>query len=166
MVVAAMPKDGLCETYASLICRAGSTPDRGDLVIVLPDDDASLAEVAPYRDSRELLLSYEPYPPIPVLRRFVKRLHFSSPLFFPFEHGVQGTSPHRTLPERWLDASWQCGGKSIRLALSGSLKQFMDGGKRHSVEIVGQRKEFQPKHNVRSFFERSSVNEPNEPATP
>jgi hypothetical protein len=37
-----------------------STPDPGDLVIVLPDDNQSLADITPYRVQGELLFSYEP----------------------------------------------------------------------------------------------------------
>jgi len=106
MVGGAVAKDGPCVSSRRLICHAGSRPDPGDLVIVLPDDNASLAEVIPYREPEELLFSYEPYPLIPQwLRPFVKRLHVASPLFFPFGHSVQATWPHTMLSDRWLDAS-------------------------------------------------------------
>jgi len=106
MVSRAVAKDGPCMGYMSLMCHPGSRPDQGDLVIVLPDDDASLAEVIPYRVPEELLFSYQPYPRIPQwLRPFVKRIHIASPLFFPFGQGVQGNSTHTELPDRWLDAS-------------------------------------------------------------
>jgi hypothetical protein len=42
-----------------------SEPDRGDLVIVLPDAHASLAEASAYRQRGEPLFSYEPRPAIP-----------------------------------------------------------------------------------------------------
>jgi len=91
----AVAKDGPCMGYASPICHAGSSPDPGDLVIVLPDDDASLAEIAPYRDGGELLFSYEPRPRIPQwLYPLVSRLHVVSYAF-----------AQKKLPDRWLQAS-------------------------------------------------------------
>jgi hypothetical protein len=106
MVGRGVATDGPCVRYVSVMCHAGSEPDQGDLVIVLPDDDASLTEVIPYRDPGGLLFSYEPYPRIPQwLRPFLEGLRFASPLFFPFGRAVQGTSPHTELPDRWLDAS-------------------------------------------------------------
>ena len=95
LVVRAVAKDGPCVEFRSLICRAGSSPDRGDLVIVLPDDDASLAETTPYRSGGELLFSYEPRPRIP---RW---------LYAPVGHLYvdASTSPHKKLPDRWLHAS-------------------------------------------------------------
>jgi hypothetical protein len=95
LVVRAVAKDGPCVEFRSLICRAGSSPDRGDLVIVLPDDDASLAETTPYRSGGKLLFSYEPRPRIPQwLYPLVGRLHVASGVF-----------PHKELPDRWLHAS-------------------------------------------------------------
>ena len=74
MVTRAVAKDGPCVHYASVICHAGDTPESGDLVIVMPDDDASRAEVVPYRNPEELVFSSETYPRIPQwLRPFVTR---------------------------------------------------------------------------------------------
>ncbi len=95
VVSRAVAKDGPCMGYASPICHAGSRPDPGDLVIVLPDDDASLAEVVPYRDGGELIFSYEPRPHIPHwLRPLVSHLHVASYAF-----------AHKKLPDRWPHAS-------------------------------------------------------------
>ena len=96
MASKAVTKDGPCVDYIRrVICHAASVPEPGDLVIVLPDDDASLAEAAPYRDRGELLFSYEPYPRIPhLLHPFVKHLDIASYAF-----------ARRDLPERWLYAS-------------------------------------------------------------
>jgi hypothetical protein len=81
--------------YRSLICRAAGQPDRGDLVIVLPDDSASFAGIAPYLDRGSLLFSYEPYPRIPDwLRPHIERLGFALP-----------GSAHHAIPDRWLHAS-------------------------------------------------------------
>jgi hypothetical protein len=72
----------------------------------LPDDNASLAEVTPYRSRQDLPFSYQPYPAIPNWAHpLVERLEFTSPLFNPWGRAVQGTLPHSRLPDRWLDAS-------------------------------------------------------------
>ena len=111
MVGSAVTKDGPCVGYLSVICHPGSSPALGDLVVVLPDDDASLAEAVPYRNPEELLFSYEPHPRIPQWSRpLLAHLRIASPLFNPNGPAVQGTSAHTVLPDRWLDASvsvWQ-----------------------------------------------------------
>jgi hypothetical protein len=61
----ALAKDGRCWAAGpDFSCRAVSGPAPGDLVIVLPDDEASLAEASVYRERGELLFFYEPYPSI------------------------------------------------------------------------------------------------------
>jgi hypothetical protein len=55
-----MTKDGPCAPYMNVICHADATPAPGDLVIVLPDDNPSLAEINSYRAQGELLFFYEP----------------------------------------------------------------------------------------------------------
>jgi hypothetical protein len=60
VVTRAMTKDGPCVDYRNLICHAAATPNAGDLVIVLPDDNQSLADLTPYLAQGELLFSYEP----------------------------------------------------------------------------------------------------------
>ena len=95
LVTRAAAKDGRCVDYESLVCHTGSAPDTGDLVVVLPDDDASFAEITPYRDGGELLFSYEPSPRIPQwLHPFFSRLHVISYAF-----------AQKELPDRWLNAS-------------------------------------------------------------
>lgn len=95
LVSRAVAKDGPCVEYEPLVCHAGSSPDPGDMVIVLPDDDASLAETTPYRSGGELLFSYEPCPRIPQwLYPLVGRLHVASNAF-----------AQKKLPDRWLRAS-------------------------------------------------------------
>ena len=48
---AGVAKDGPCVDYRPTIrCLAASGPAPGDLVIVLPDDEVSFAEAAPYRE--------------------------------------------------------------------------------------------------------------------
>jgi len=95
LVSRAVAKDGPCVGYASPVCHAGSSPDPGDLVVVLPDDDASLANTTAYLSGGELLLSYEPRPRMPPwFNRLVGRLRVAS---FGFRHKMH--------PDRWLHAS-------------------------------------------------------------
>jgi hypothetical protein len=58
-------EDGTCHGMGPFTCHAANRPATGDLVIVLPDDRASLAEASVYRRRGELLLSYEPFPSLP-----------------------------------------------------------------------------------------------------
>jgi hypothetical protein len=58
-------EDGRCEEWTPIICRVISEPTSGDLVIVLPDDEASLGEASAYRTRGELLFTYAPRPRIP-----------------------------------------------------------------------------------------------------
>jgi hypothetical protein len=91
----AIANEGPCVTYEDLMCHPGSKPEPGDLVIVLPDDEASLADATPYRDRGQLVFSYEPTP------RFPRWL-------CPFEEYLHVASPHvirKKIPDRWLDAS-------------------------------------------------------------
>jgi hypothetical protein len=89
-----IPKDGRCIEYRSVKCHPASAPIPGDLVIVLPDDGASLAEALVYRKQEELLFSYEPSPPLP---------HWLYPMVgdFPLASGFY----NKTRPDRWMDAS-------------------------------------------------------------
>jgi hypothetical protein len=99
----AVAKDGPCVWFRTVLCHASSRPDHGDLVIILPDDDASLREVTPYRERGELLLSYEPHPRIPeLLCPFVSHLHIAS---YAILHPDWVLADARELPDRWLDAS-------------------------------------------------------------
>ncbi len=91
----AVPKDGPCILHAEFLCHSGTASDPGDLVIVMPDDEAPLAEVTPYQDRGQLLFSYQPRPRIPQwLRPYFDRLHIASPHF-----------AFKELPDRWLQAS-------------------------------------------------------------
>jgi hypothetical protein len=94
VVTTAMTKDGPCIGYRSLICHAATTPDPGDLVIVLPDDNASLAEVTPYREQGELLFSYEPGTP-----------QWLYPLISPLRIVSPGPLVQKKLADGWLYAS-------------------------------------------------------------
>jgi hypothetical protein len=96
----ALAKDGRCWADGpDVSCRAVGGPAPGDLVIVLPDDEASLAEASVYREQGELLFFYEPRPPIPhwlysLAADLVGRLTIAA---------VRYT--HKTLSDRWMDAS-------------------------------------------------------------
>lgn len=87
----ATAKDARCVEYRSIICHPASEPTAGDLVIVLPDDEASLADASVYRERGSQLFSYEPRPPIPYR---LYRLGAS----FPGDYNI-------TRPDRWMDAS-------------------------------------------------------------
>ena len=94
LVSTALAKDAPCRYYRDIVCRAGVRPKSGDLVIELPDDPESSADVKPYRDGGELLFTYEPRPQIP---------HSMYPLS---DHvGVAGWTPLSALPDRWLESS-------------------------------------------------------------
>ena len=95
LVRRAPAKIGPCVDYKRIVCHAATSPGAGDLVIVMPDDGASAADIAPYRDGGEPLLSYEPYPPIP---------QWMSPLLN-YLHVVSYAFPNKKLPDRWLHAS-------------------------------------------------------------
>lgn len=87
-------KDGNCVEYRDFICHAGSKPDPGDLVIELPDDLQSLAEMNPYRTEGEPLFTYEPRPR---LQRWMYRL---------LDRLVASARwPFTDLPDRWLHSS-------------------------------------------------------------
>ena len=89
-------EDGPCVDWTGIWCQVVNGPAPGDLVIVLPDDQASLAEASVYRERGELLFSYEPRPSVP---------HW---LFWPFDSlpvGRQSGYRYDTLPDRWMDGS-------------------------------------------------------------
>jgi hypothetical protein len=93
----AVAEDGPCVEWVRIRCLAVSEPASGDLVIVLPDDKASLAETSVYRErgEKELLLSYEPYPSIPHwLHSLFDSLHVATTIYTP-----------KTNPARWMDGS-------------------------------------------------------------
>jgi hypothetical protein len=91
----AIAKDGLCAEWEEIRCHAVSGPAPGDLVIVLPDDRASLAEASMYREGGELLFFYQPRPPIPRwLHSLFDSLHIYTTRYTP-----------KTNPDRWMDGS-------------------------------------------------------------
>jgi hypothetical protein len=91
----AVAENGPCVEWVRIRCQAVNGPAPGDLVIVLPDDLASLAEASVYRGRRELLLSYEPRPPIPHwLRSLFDSLHIYATRY-----------TQKTNLDRWMDGS-------------------------------------------------------------
>ena len=94
LVKAAIAKDSRCMKYRNIICHPASGPAPGDLVVVLPDDEASLADALEYRERGQLLFSYEPRPSI---------LHWLYPVIgsFPLAAGDY----YEARPDRWMDAS-------------------------------------------------------------
>jgi hypothetical protein len=88
-------RDSQCVPCAMFVCHADTAPHPGDLVIVLPDDKASRADIDPYRRDEEVVIGYERYPVIANwVYPFVRRLHVAS-MHFAF----------RELPDRWMDGS-------------------------------------------------------------
>jgi hypothetical protein len=94
-------KDGPCVEWTSITCHFAPGPTPGDLVIVLPDDEASLAKVSAYRDKGVALFYSEPRLPIP---------HWLHSLFDSLPVDAAGAYRYGPLPDRWMDASvtkWQ-----------------------------------------------------------
>jgi hypothetical protein len=89
-------EDGPCVEWLRITCYIVNDPAPGDLVVVLPDDKASLAEASMYRERGKLLFSYEPRPPIP---------HWLLWLFDRLPVGRQSQYRYGRLPDRWMDAS-------------------------------------------------------------
>jgi hypothetical protein len=89
-------EDGPCVEWLRIWCRVVSEPAPGDLVIVLPDDEASLADASVYRERGELLFSYEPRPSIP---RWLFWLFNSLPV------GRQSGYRYDMLPDHWMKGS-------------------------------------------------------------
>jgi hypothetical protein len=87
-------RDDRCVEYRSVRCHLASEPAQGDLVVVLPDDEASLADALKYRRHGQLLFSYQPRPAIPRwLYAFVGSVGLPSHIY------------NQTRPDRWMDAS-------------------------------------------------------------
>jgi hypothetical protein len=96
----ALAKDGPCwVTGPDFRCRAVSGPSPGDRVIVLPDDEASLADAFVYREQGELLFFYEPYPSIP------RWLHSLAVDLVGHLSIAALRYEHKTLSDRWMDGS-------------------------------------------------------------
>lgn len=106
MFARSIEKDSRCVEWLTFFCHAGNQPEKGDLVIVLPDDSASFADVLQYRRPDELVFSYQPRPEIlHALGPIDRRIHIASHLFYPYGFDLQGSWPYGELPDRWLDAS-------------------------------------------------------------
>ena len=90
----ATAQDYHCMKYRDIICHPSIGPGLDDLVVVLPDDEASMAEAWVYRKPGTLLFYYEPRWPI---------AHRLYPLVstYPLSPGESRI----TFPDRWMDAS-------------------------------------------------------------
>jgi hypothetical protein len=93
-------EDGPCVGWVTMPCQLLDGPAPGDLVIVLPDDEVSLAEISVYRENGELLWFSKPYPPIPIWLHWV----FDSLRRWPLGAESRYNRDY-SLPDRWLDAS-------------------------------------------------------------
>ena len=92
---ATIGKDGPCVRYKRIRCHSIKRPAPGDLVIVLPDDEASLAEASVYRERQEVIFFYQPRPPLPRwLHSVIAGWQVAS-----------ARSSHDRLPDRWMDGS-------------------------------------------------------------
>jgi len=89
-------EDSPCEEWQKIVCHVISEPIPGDLIIVFPEDEVSLAEASAYRIRGEPLFIYEPRPWIPT------RLHW---IFDNLHIGAQGRYRYGALPDRWMNAS-------------------------------------------------------------
>jgi hypothetical protein len=94
-VTRSITEDGPCVTWVSIKCHTAIWPTPGDLVIVLPDDNAPSAETSAYRAQGELLFLYEPRPLIPDwLHSLFDSLYIATTRL-----------RHERNPDRWMDAS-------------------------------------------------------------
>jgi hypothetical protein len=91
----AIREDGPCVDYHQIICRAADKPAPGDLVIILPDDEVSLAEASLYQKPEELLLFYRPWPFYP---QWLYSLTGNFPVATPKDRRSRRS-------DRWMDAS-------------------------------------------------------------
>src|SRR5262249_2681616 len=57
--------DDRCVPYRDIRCDLATVPVKGDLVVVLPDDEARLKDALVYREQGQQLISYRPRPTIP-----------------------------------------------------------------------------------------------------
>ena len=93
----AVTQNGPCVGWVRIRCHPVKGPAAGDLVIILPDDRASLAEAAVYRGQGEgeVLFSYEPRPSIPDwLRALFDSLRIATTRY-----------AQQINPDRWMDGS-------------------------------------------------------------
>jgi hypothetical protein len=88
--------DGPCVEWTRVWCQVVNGPAPGDLVIVLPDDEASLADASAYRDDGVLLWFGKPRLPIPDWLRW---------LFDSLPVGPESRYRDDALPDRWMDGS-------------------------------------------------------------
>jgi hypothetical protein len=95
LVCRALAATGPLQDYQGIIGHAGSMPKPDDLVIILPDDIISHAEVDSYVRGGDLLFSSEPQPSLPhAVFQFFSHCHIASPEF-----------DKKTIPDHWLCSS-------------------------------------------------------------
>ena len=91
----AIAKEQYCMKYRKIMYHPANSPTPGDLVIVLPDDEASTADALAYRRQGELLFYYEP--------RFFPIPHLLYPLVGSYP--LKLDENNNAFPDRWMDAS-------------------------------------------------------------
>ncbi len=96
LVTPALTKDEPLEVYRSIMGRAGGDPRSGDLVVVLPEDDASLAQTRSFLEGGSTIFLYSPSPHLPAwLTSLGRKLYVPSP----------SIGEPKILPDHWLRAS-------------------------------------------------------------
>lgn len=95
IVTPAFVKDGPCVDYRRFVCHAAKSPSSGDLVIELPDDLESKAQIDPYRAGGNQLITYSPRPVIP--QWMIPTLGYLRTVSYRWRF--------MELPDRWLRAS-------------------------------------------------------------
>lgn len=87
-------RDDRCVAYRNIRCDSATAPAPGDLVVVLPDDEAPLKDTLVYRQHGQLVVSYRPRPVIP---------HWS--YWFVGGFPLAAGDYNQPRPDRWMDAS-------------------------------------------------------------
>ena len=95
IVSPAFTKDSSCVDYRRFVCHAAKSPRSGDLVIELPDDLESMAQIEPYRMGGSQLITYNPRPGIP--QSIYPSLNYLRVVSYRWRFV--------NLPDRWLQAS-------------------------------------------------------------
>lgn len=91
----AIPRNGPCVNYRTVLCRSAARPEPGDIVVILPEDEASRSQAAAYAGHGTRLLLFQPTPRLPQwLGPLLKQARFVSYFF-----------ERKKLPDRWLHAS-------------------------------------------------------------
>jgi hypothetical protein len=96
LVGLAITNDGPLVTFEDILGHPDREPRPGDLVVALPDDDASFAQVASFLQGENTIFSYAPSPHLPRWLSLIgHKLYVPSPIL----------GEPKTLSDHWLSAS-------------------------------------------------------------